>query len=143
MVYATDTDQGRGRGQGPTLPGHRRAVVPKRGRGTPRAERWKVFARWQTLFRASPRERHWRKGVRFRAQGVEALIRGYRGSRYLPCGIVGRIQRCAGTRGNGRFAGCRGRGVRFSRTQSRSRVLPTAGWDELTVRSVCYFVAAM
>lgn len=31
MVYATDTDQGRG---GPTV-GYRRAVVPKRGRGTP------------------------------------------------------------------------------------------------------------
>jgi len=62
MVYATDTDQGRG---GPTV-GYRRAVVPKRGRGTPERRAGKCsspMANSFSCFVPSLHACHWRRVV--------------------------------------------------------------------------------
>jgi len=62
MVYATDTDQGRG---GPTV-GYRRAVVPKRGRGTPERRAGKCsspMANSFSCFVPSLHACHWRRPV--------------------------------------------------------------------------------
>lgn len=62
MVYATDTDQGRG---GPTV-GYRRAVVPKRGRGTSERRAGKCsspMANSFSCFVPSLHACHWRRVV--------------------------------------------------------------------------------